>query len=248
MTDDELRVFGRKIVEYCDKFDVPLEHLFQILEDQKVTPMIRGKAMEYNAVILLKGLLNPNLWTVEKLNLNPQPGTEDEDISVTYLRTGHRLKVESKSAVRGSMTDGVRCRELKDIPHFKVKCHRSRSNKKLVSNDRYSADSFDVLLTNPQNAIYKGGTVGEDFEITDEPELRTLLNDFYNVRSDADLAKACYKDWRFCFPADIAVHGFIPRTPYVKLEDDPIWRPVTEIEARLNELVTHRRHRAPRRG
>jgi hypothetical protein len=249
MTDDELRVFGRKIVEYCDKFDVPLKYLFQILEDQKVTPMIRGKAMEYNAAVLLKGLLNPDLWTVDKLNLNPQPGIEDEDISVTHRRTGRRLKVESKSAVRGSMTDGVRCRDLKDIPHFKVKCHRSRSNKSLPNtNDAYSEDSFDVLLTNPQNAIYKGGTVGEDFEIVEGPELRTLLNDFYHVRSNADLAKACYKDWRFCFPPEIAVDGFIPRTPSVRLTSDPIWKPVAEIEARLDELVTRRRRRASRRG
>ena len=248
MTEDELKAFGRRIVEYCDKFDVPLKYLFQILEDQKVTPMIRGKAMEYNALLLLEHLLNADVWSVQKLNLNPQPGTEDEDISVTHRRTGRILIVESKSAVRGSMTDGVRCRILKDIPHFKVKCHRSRSNKKLETNDAYSTDSFDVLITNPQNAIYESGTVGEDFEVTEEPDLRTLLNDFYHVQSNADLAKACYDDWRFCFPSEIAVGGFIPRTPYVRLEGDPIWKPIAGIEARLNELATHRPHPASRRG
>lgn len=88
MTDPELKKFGERIVDYCAKFDVPIQFLFQILEDQKVTPMIRGKAMEYNAFLLLQSLLNPDVWIVEKLNLNPQPGSEDEDISAKHRRTG----------------------------------------------------------------------------------------------------------------------------------------------------------------
>lgn len=247
MTDAELKIFGEKIVAYCDKFDVPIEYLFRILEDQKVTPMIRGKAMEYNAFLLLKNLLSSNVWSVEKLNLNPQPGTDDEDISITHLKTGIRLKAESKSAVRGSMSDGIRSRKLKNIPHFNVKCHRSRSNKKLKTNDRYSVDSFDVLITNPQNAIYKKGTVGEDFEIIRGENLPKILAQFYNSTSDEELVKACYNDWRFCIPTDIAVDKFIPRTPYVQLKDDPIWKPLKMIEARLNELV-QKRIQASRRG
>ena len=247
MTDAELKIFGEKIVAYCDKFDVPLNFLFRILEDQKVTPMIRGKAMEYNAYLFLKNLLNPNVWDVTKLNLNPQPGTDDEDISITHLKTGIRLKAESKSAVRGSMTDGVRGRVLKDIPHFNVKCHRSRSNKSLATNDAYSADSFDVLITNPQNAIYKKGTVGEDFEMVGGQNLMEILATFYTVTSDKDLVKACYADWRFCIPTDIAVNNFIPRAPLVRLKDDPIWKPLNSVEARLNDLVQNR-VRIARRG
>ena len=216
MTDAELKIFGEKIVTYCDKFDVPLDFLFRILEDQKVTPMIRGKAMEYNAFLFLKKLLSPNVWSVEKLNLNPQPGIDDEDISITHLKTGIRLKAESKSAVRGSMTDGVRTRILKGFPHFNVKCHRSRSNKSLETNDAYSADSFDVLITNPQNAIYKKGTVGEDFEMVGGENLMKILAEFYGVASDAELVKASYADWRFCIPTDIAIGGFIPRTPPIR--------------------------------
>jgi len=247
MTDAELKIFGVKIVSYCDKFDVPLDFLFQILEDQKVTPMIRGKAMEYNAFLFLKKLLSPNVWDVAKLNLNPQPGVDDEDISITHRKTGIRLKAESKSAVRGSMTDGIRGRILKDIPHFNVKCHRSRSNKSLATNDAYAADSFDVLITNPQNAIYKKGTVGEDFEMVGGQNLMEILAAFYAVTSDEDLVKACYSDWRFCIPTDIAVNNFIPRAPYVRLKDDPIWKPLNLVEARLNELVQNR-VRTARRG
>jgi hypothetical protein len=194
----------------------------------------------YNAYLLLKEMLNPASWIVEKLNLNPQPGTDDEDISVKHRRTNIVLKVESKSAVRGSMSDGERSRKLRHTPHFKVKCHRSRSNTSLDSNDRYSQDSFDVLITNPQNAIYESGTVGENFEVMREPNLRAILNGIYGVESDVDLAKACYKDWRFCFPPEIAVSGFIPRTPYVHLLNDPVWKPLSTIEARLNQLVSDR--------
>ena len=127
MNDKELIILSTKILEYCNKFDIPLEYLFEILEDQKVTPMIRGKAMEYNAFLLLDTQLPKNIWSVQKLNLNAQPGTYDEDITITHRRTGIILKVESKSAVRGSLSDGKRARLIKE-PHFKVKCHRSRSN------------------------------------------------------------------------------------------------------------------------
>jgi len=117
MTNEEINKLGNQVVEYCRKFNVPLEYLFEILEDQKVTPMIRGKAMEYNAFLLLEANLPRNAWSVQKLNLNAQPGIYDEDISITHRRTGIILKVESKSAVRGSISDGKRSRVMPE-PHF----------------------------------------------------------------------------------------------------------------------------------
>ena len=58
MTDNELKELGTDILKYCKEFNVPLEYLFEILQDQKVTPMIRGKAMEYNAYLMLKNYLS----------------------------------------------------------------------------------------------------------------------------------------------------------------------------------------------
>lgn len=231
-----------KLIEYCKKFSVPLEFLFEILEDQKVTPMIRGKAMEYNAFLLLDKLLPKNAWSVQKLNLNAQPGTHDEDISITHRRTGIILKVESKSAVRNSIRDGRRSRKC-NTPHFKVKSHRSRSNISLAgtSNDRYSVDTFDVLITNTLNAIFQGNTVGEYLEVVHNLELRKMLYDFYKVKNDEDLISACENDWRFCIPSDIAEAGFIPRTPYVKLKNDKNWKSVKEIEKRLLKVVQEKR-------
>jgi hypothetical protein len=102
INDDKIKL-AEKLLQYCKKFNVPLEFLFEILEDQKVTPMIRGKAMEYNAFLLLDKILPKATWSVQKLNLNAQTGTYDEDISITHRRTGVILKVESKSTVRGSV-------------------------------------------------------------------------------------------------------------------------------------------------
>lgn len=242
MTSKEKIHFTDRLLKYCKKFNVPLEFLFEILEDQKVTPMIRGKAMEYNAFLLLDKILPRTTWSVQKLNLNAQTGIYDEDISITHRRTGIILKVESKSTVRGSISDGKRSRIMK-IPHFNVKCHRSRSNIKLAgsSNDRYSVDSFDFLLTNTSNAIFQGNTVGEYLEVIRDNTLKKLLYGFYSVFSDEELIRASENDWRFCIPKEIAVGGFIPRTPYVKLENDDHWKPLSTIERRLLKVVEEKR-------
>lgn len=41
-------------IAYCEKYFIPQEYLFEILEDSKVVPMIRGKATEYNAYLFLR--------------------------------------------------------------------------------------------------------------------------------------------------------------------------------------------------
>lgn len=233
------------LLTYCRKFNIPLEFLFEILEDQKVVPMIRGKATEYNAFLILERILPRAVWSIQKLNLNAQTGTYDEDISITHRRTGVILKVESKSAVRGSFNNGQRTKILK-VPHFKVKCHRSRSNISLAgtSNDRYSVDSFDVLVTNVSNAIFQGNTVGETLEILyNEQHVRSLKN-HYSIDNLDDLINACENDWRFAIPSDIAIDGYIERTPYVKLSNDENWKPIEQIEDRLLEVVESRRRNA----
>ena len=60
-TDEQSRIY-HSIREYCDKYNIPIEGLLDILEDQKVLPMIRGKATEYIAAIVLKQTLNPREW------------------------------------------------------------------------------------------------------------------------------------------------------------------------------------------
>ena len=242
MDESEKLQLAERILVFCHKFNVPLEFLFEILEDQKVTPMIRGKAMEFGAFRLLDSALARSAWSVQKLNLNAQQGVYDEDITITHRRTGVILKVESKSSVRGSFSDGTRSRTMKR-PHFHVKCHRSRSNISLAgtSNDRYSVDSFDVVVTNTSNAIFQGNTVGEELEVVHDERLRAILLNHYNAQTLHELIDACYRDWRFAIPSDIGVDGFIPRTPIVALEDDPFWRPISEIEERITQVVDAKR-------
>lgn len=248
MDDPKLALLGKRILDYCHKYQVPEAYLFSILEDQKVTPMIRGKAMEYNAYLLLLEILPSHSWSVEKLNLNAQPGAYDEDISVTHRRSGVILKIESKSAARGSISTGTRSRTL-TCPHFRIKCHRSRSNIELAggTNDRYSVDCFDVLITNPLNALFERNTVGENLELIHDLPTRQMLFAHYNASTPEALLSACSADWRFCIPTDIAIEGFIPRSPTSKLADDPFWRPIGEIESRLLLLVDLKRAKSQRR-
>jgi len=242
-----LNELTKELQEYCLKYDIPIEHLMEILEDQKVTPMIRGKATEYNALRVFRENLSVSEWICDKLNLSAQQTTPDQDISITHRRTGITLKAESKNAARGSMKSGSRSR-INDSPHFRVKCHRSRSNIKLAnsSNDRYAMDSFDVLIANPYNAIIKGKTIGPSLEMIDDVVLVEILLSHYNASDEDELLAAIKNDWRFVLPERIAIGGFIPRTPYVLLSNDPNWLGIQEIEATLKDLVAQRSKRRHR--
>ena len=64
MKNKALQIY-KNIQEYCDKYNIPIENLIDILEDQKVLPMIRGKATEFVATVFLKRIL-PSLDFVER--------------------------------------------------------------------------------------------------------------------------------------------------------------------------------------
>jgi hypothetical protein len=236
---ESLTKLGKELQDYCTKYSIPIEYFFEIINDQKVVPMLRGKGMEYSVYLLLSKLLNSREWVVTKLNLSAQPGILDKDISITHRRTGMELIVESKSAVRDSITTGVKARTHK-VPHFKVKCHRSRSNTKKETNDRYAVTDFDIIVTNPSNAIIKGGTVGEDLEIIDDQARIETLYTYYNVSTPLELLQTISKDWRFVLSSKIAENGFIPRTPTVYLENDVNWLPLNQLQAILEGVVRQR--------
>ncbi|MBM4275586.1 MAG: hypothetical protein FJ128_02500 [Deltaproteobacteria bacterium] len=238
MDDEKLISLGRQVEEYCGKYLIPLEYFFDILNDQKVNPMMRGKGMEYNILLLLQNQLASSEWIIQKLNLNPQPNMPDVDIGVTHRRTGVIIKVESKPAVRDSMKSGKRSKKCK-IPHFNVKCHRSRSSLKLsgTTNDRYAIDVFDIVITNPMNSIIKGKTIGPDLELIQDEEIFKILSNYYKVHDRDDLLKRIANDWRFVIPAEISEKGFIPRTPLVLLENDPNWLPINQIETKMLKIV-----------
>lgn len=236
--NDAMQVF-RSITEYCETYNIPRENLLDILEDQKVLPMIRGKATEYIGAVVLKQKLDPRDWDVQKLNLNPQPGEYDEDISITFKRTGDRLKAETKNAVRGKFSLGTRRTRT---PHFSVKCHKSRSNFTQVHNDRYVVGDFDVLLCNVSNAIFRAKSLDRGLPLIENPSAVEWLKGFYGVTTDDELKRKAYDDWRVCLPVDIALSdSTIPRTPRVLMENDPHWFKLSDIATRLRTLINGNR-------
>jgi len=236
----DYREIGQALEAFCNKYAIPLEHFFDIINDQKVLPMLRGKGLEYHVFILLKQYLDRTSWEVSKLNLSAQQGFLDEDITVTHRRTGIKITVESKHAARGSMSKGG-TRTKKKTPHFKVKCHRSRSNTKLLGagNDRYKSTDFDVLVTNPSNALYQKGTIGEELELLDNQDTIELLRSYYQSPED-QIIQCVANDWRFVLTSNIAEQDdLIPRNPVVLLQNDPHWLSLTSanLQSQLEELV-----------
>ena len=229
-----MRVY-KSVREYCETYNIPQENLLDILEDQKVLPMIRGKATEYIGAAVLRQTLDQRDWSVDKLNLNPQPGAIDEDVSITYRRTGTRLKAETKNAVRGSFKMGTR-----NTPshHFAVKCRKSRSHMSRKTNDRYLIGDFDVLLCNVSNAIFRGRALDRGLPFIPDTDSVKWLKEHYGVSTDAELRRCSYDDWRVCIPNDIAdENGVIPRTPRVLMTDDPNWFGFDQLAAKIRTLI-----------
>jgi len=234
---------GNQLLIYCNKYKIRPDSIIGILEDQKVVPMIRGKATEINATYLLSDMLNRMEWKVDKLNLNAQPGSDDEDITVTHSRTGIIIKVECKNATRGSFKTGKGCRKAK-VPHCTIKCHKSRSNIKLAdsSNDRYSTDHFDIVVSNLSNAVVASATYTEELELINDSEMIEILSEHYGVEPSFEaIFDATYNDWRFARSIDLAVDGFVERQPTLLLNDDARWHTMNEFEEVLLNIVRQRK-------
>ena len=232
-----------KIQQYCKKYNIPIQYLVEILEDQKVVPMIRGKASEYNGTLFLQNHFKNSIdWIVTKFNLNPQPDMNDQDLTIIHRKTAIPIRVEVKNATRDSFTDGYRSRDCK-IPHLTIKCHKSRSNIKKAdsTNDRYLLGDFDLIMSNTSNSIIVSGTKTlEDFAITDNEAHLKVLYEYYRVNNKQDLIEKCYDDWRFAVPEDIVMaDGSIPHNPVVLLDSskDPNWFTSHRLEDKLLEIV-----------
>lgn len=219
------------IIAYCNRYGIPINHFLEIISDQKVVPMIRGKGTEYAVLDLLRKHLSPKAWRVEKSNLNPQPGILDEDIVVINLETSIRIVVESKNAVRGSFSLGTKATPK---PHFKVKCHKSRSFMGKDTNDRYLDVEFDLLFTNPSNSLIMAG---ESFQLIPSPESIKFLMDLYKVDNPESLFEKSNEDWRFAISKEIAVDGVIPRNPGVLMENDQKWMTIKELDIAFEKTL-----------
>ncbi len=232
------------VIRYCREYNIPIDYFLEILNDQKVLPMIRGKASEYSAYLAIRGVLPEREWIVTKLNLNAQTNTADQDVSITHRRTGMQLTVETKNAVRGSFKSGERARICR-VPHFKVKCHRSRSNIQLAgtTNDRYSEECFDLVISNVSNSIIQGNTIGARLELLHNNELLDIVKEYYGVDNNEQLLESAYNDWRFAISREISEDGYIPRTPYVRLREDPNWNTLDSMQSVILDYLREVRSR-----
>ena len=52
---------NQELIDFCELYNLPLEHLGATLKDPKVIPMIRGKAFEFSVKDRLSQVLNQNI-------------------------------------------------------------------------------------------------------------------------------------------------------------------------------------------
>lgn len=157
----------QKVEKYCDKYNIPLLYLAEILYESAVVPMVRGKAFEYSVLEVLQTILPRNEWKVSKANIGDETNFHDTDTKVLHKRTGKMLRAECKLALK----EGYRL--LPDgHSEIRVKCMRSRTlgsakvkelSPKLgieeevlsIHNDQYLPADFDVVVTSIGNTFYR---------------------------------------------------------------------------------------------
>ncbi|MDQ1274922.1 MAG: hypothetical protein QG641_296 [Candidatus Poribacteria bacterium] len=176
-----------KIVQYCEKYNIPLFYLSDILDEPKVIPMIRGKAFEFTVFDKLLSVLDKNVWQVKKPNMNAQLGFHDIDIQVAHIKTGKTFSIECKLASKGS------CKVINDKAKIQVKCMRSRTlgegmvknlSPKLkipegvlqIHNDQYLESDFEFVITSIGNAFYQTDNKGAFVFSPDKEQAKFLKN------------------------------------------------------------------------
>jgi hypothetical protein len=164
----------KKVEKFCQDHNIPLNFLAEILNEPKVVPMIRGKALEFSVMLKLQEVLAETIWQADKPFINAQFGYHDTDVRVIHKQTGKVINVECKLAKNDSFS-------LKNkVAHIKVKCMRSRTlgEKKvqelapklglppqvlMIHNDQYLPPDFDMVVTSIGNAFYKTDPESHDF-------------------------------------------------------------------------------------
>lgn len=224
---------GRKLHDWSDRYDLNPDHVILVLNDQKVIPMIRGKASEYVVFDRLSSLLDNKIWKVIKPDINPQPNLPDQDVIVQHIETERQFIVEVKNSQRGSVKVERRTKMLK----LNIKCHKSRSNlTRIETNDRYLPDDFDFVFSSLSNALLKNG----EYQIIDNPTIINMLCKYYKVSNMDEVMLAATEDIRFVQSTDI-LHSdgiSINRTPKIYLnEEENNWKSINEFPDVLNSIM-----------
>jgi hypothetical protein len=163
-----------RIKSYCEKYNIPLTYLPDIINDPKVIPMIRGKAFEFSAVLRLQNILPESEWTVDKPVMNAQFGLHDMDVRVIHKATQMVIGVECKLSGKGTF------RTLKNGDNtIRVKCMRSRTLGENKANDLAAKLNIDNQLLKAHNDQY----LPTDFDVV----ITSIGNAFYETNEETDL-------------------------------------------------------------
>ena len=162
---------NQELIDFCELYNLPLEHLGATLKDPKVIPMIRGKAFEFSVKDKLSQVLKQDTWHVSKPFVNPQLGSHDQDVLIKHIPTNTEITIECKLAAKGK----YKADKSRNI--IRIKCMRSRTLgaelvKKLapmrgmseeslsIHNDQYLPGDFDLVITSIANAFYETNADG----------------------------------------------------------------------------------------
>jgi hypothetical protein len=156
-----------KVIEFCNKYNIPLFYLAETMYEPKVVPMIRGKAFEFSAMIILQEILSKDEWEVSKPVMNAQIGFHDIDVRVFHKPTEKVVCVECKLAKKGGyrlFADGhseirVKCMRSRTLGPAKVKELAPKFGIKeyvlAIHNDQYLPEDFDIVISSIGNAFYR---------------------------------------------------------------------------------------------
>ena len=196
MEKSEKDIFN-ELKKYCDYYDIPFEHIVNVMSDLKVIPMLRGKGFEYTVSDVLKILLSEDKWKIENPNINAQSEVHDVDVHIKRKKDNKEIRVECKLAKKDSISLG-------ENPHFQVKCMRSRTisdnematrmaNRYGVSResilahaDNYREGDFDFVITSMGNAFWTTEDNGSYIFKTDKEQIKEFSKLFPKSFSEKD--------------------------------------------------------------
>ena len=205
-----------KTDKFCKKYNIPLEYLADTLNEPKVIPMIRGKAFEFSVYEKLMGIVDPEIWEVQKNIINAQLGIHDEDVTIKHRFSNRTFGGECKLAGKG------RCKFNTDgSVRINIKCMRSRTLgaemvKKLapkygiqeevlgIHNDQYLPSDFDMVITSIGNAFYQTDDQGLMYWAPTPKEVR-WLKFICETENEEELQDAAFNKIYVITSADLSI-------------------------------------------
>ena len=187
----------KNVKYYCDYYNIPFEHIVDVISDLKVIPMLRGKGFEYTISDILKKILPRDKWEIKNPNINAQSEVHDVDVYIKRKSDEKKIRIECKLAKKDSIS-------FNKCYQFQVKCMRSRTisdnematrmaNKYGVTResilahaDNYREDDFDFVITSMGNAFWTTGDNGSYIFKADKEQTQELSKLFPKIFSNKD--------------------------------------------------------------